>query len=89
MLCFNKTPKFLANFISNYPMISYFLAAIGWIPYFMFLVFFILIGSGYIVDYSDAVVEYSMDIVLYPYITIYLAIVSLVIAFIRKKKQTN
>ena len=89
MLCFNKTPKFLANFISNYPTTSYFLAAIGWIPYFMLLVFFMLIGSGYIVDYSDAVVEYSMDIVLYPYITIYLAIVSLVIAFIRKKKQTN
>lgn len=89
MLCFNKTPKFLANFISNYPTTSYYLCAIGWIPYFMFLVFFILIGSGYIVDYSDAVVEYSMDIVLYPYLTLCLAIASLVIAFIRKKKQTN
>lgn len=31
MLCFNKMPKFLSNFISNYPKTSYYLCAIGWI----------------------------------------------------------
>lgn len=86
MLCFNKIPKFLSNFISNYPKTSYYLCAIGWIPYFMFVVFVMLIGSGYIIDYSDTTVEYSMDVMSYPYTTIYLALVSLIIALVRKKQ---
>ena len=85
MLCFNKTPKFLSNFISNYPKTSYYLCAIGWIPYFMFIGFIMLIGSGYIIDYSDTTVEYIMNIISYPYTTIYLAIASLTIAFARKR----
>lgn len=87
MLCFNKIPKFLSNFISNYPKTSYYLCAIGWIPYFMFIVFVMLIGSGYIVDYSDTTVEYSMNVMSYPYTTIYLAIASLIIAFVRKTNK--
>lgn len=87
MLCFNKMPKFLSNFISNYPKTSYYLCAIGWIPYFMFIVFVMLIGSGYIIDYSDTTVEYSMNVMSYPYTTIYLAIASLIIAFIRKTNK--
>ncbi|MBQ8677055.1 MAG: hypothetical protein IJ529_01135 [Alphaproteobacteria bacterium] len=86
MLCFNKAPKFLSNFISNYPKTSYYLCAIGWIPYFMFIVFVMLIGGGYIIDYSDTMVEYSTNIMSYPYTTIYLAIASLIIAFVRKKQ---
>ena len=86
MLCFNKMPKFLSNFISNYPKTSYYLCAIGWIPYFMFIVFVMLIGSGYIIDYSDTTVEYIMNIIFYPYTTIYLAIASLIIAFARKQR---
>ena len=70
MLCFNKMPKFLSNFISNYPKTSYYLCAIGWIPYFMFIVFVMLIGSGYIIDYSDTTIEYSMNVMSYPYTTI-------------------
>lgn len=85
MLCFNKTPKFLSNFISNHPTASYYLTVIGWIPYFIFIVFIMLIGSGYIIDYSDATVEHSMNIISYPYTTIYLAIASLIIAFVRNK----
>lgn len=87
MLCFNKKPKFLSNFISNYPKTSYYLCAIGWIPYFMFIVFVMLIGSGYIIDYSDTTVEYSMNVMSYPYTTIYLAIASLIIAFVRKTNK--
>ena len=87
MLCFNKMPKFLSNFISNYPKTSYYLCAIGWIPYFMFIVFVMLIGSGYIIDYSDTTVEYSMNVMSYPYTTIYLAIASLIIAFVRKTNK--
>lgn len=86
MLCFNKMPKFLSNFISNYPKTSYYLCAIGWIPYFMFIVFVMLIGSGYIIDYSDTTIEYIMNIIFYPYTTIYLAIASLIIAFARKQR---
>ncbi len=85
MLCFNKTPKFLSNFISNHPQTSYYLCAIGWIPYFMFIGIIMLIGSGYIIDYSDTTVEYIMNIIFYPYTTIYLAIASLIIAFARKR----
>lgn len=86
MLCFNKMPKFLSNFISNYPKTSYYLCAIGWIPYFMFIVFVMLIGSGYIIDYSDTTIEYSMNVMSYPYTTIYLATASLIIAFARKQR---
>lgn len=86
MLCFNRIPKFLSSLISNYPKTAYYLAAIGWIPYFIFIIFIMLIGSGYIVDYSDTTVKYSMGIILYPYTTIYLGVASLIIAFIRKKK---
>lgn len=85
MLCFNKTPKFLSNFISNRPKTSYYLCAIGWIPYFILVAFIMLIGSGYIINYSDKTVEYSMNIMYYPYTTIYLAITSLIIAFVRKR----
>lgn len=87
MLCFNKIPKFLSTLISNYPKPSYYLCAIGWIPYFMFIVFVMLIGSGYIIDYSDTTVEYSMNVMSYPYTTIYLAIASLIIAFVRKTNK--
>ena len=87
MLCFNKIPKFLLNIISNYPKTSYYLCAIGWIPYFMFIGFILLIGSGYIIDYSDSTVEYSMNIMSYPYTTIYLALVSLIIAFLKKTNK--
>ncbi|MBO5038178.1 MAG: hypothetical protein J6C85_01800 [Alphaproteobacteria bacterium] len=87
MLCFNKTPKFLSNFISNYPKTSYYLTAIGWIPYFMFIVFVLLIGSGYIINYSDITVEYGMHIMFYPYTTIYLALVSLITALVRKTNK--
>ncbi len=88
MLCFNKTPKFLSYFMSHYSNASYYLAAIGWIPYFIIIIFITLIGSGYIMDYSDTTVEYSMNVMFYPYTTIYLAITSLIIAFVRKR-QTN
>lgn len=86
MLCFNRTLKFLSFFISRHPKTSYYLAAIGWIPYFMFIVFIMLIGSGYIIDYSDTTVKYSMNVMSYPYTTIYLAIASLIIAFVRKRQ---
>ncbi|MBO5440942.1 MAG: hypothetical protein J6A09_00040 [Alphaproteobacteria bacterium] len=87
MLCFNKIPKFLSNFILNYPKTSYYLTAIGWIPYFMFIVFVLLVGSGYIINYSDTTVEYSMNVMSYPYTTIYLALVSLIIALVRKTNK--
>lgn len=41
-----------------------------------------------VLDYSDTIAEYSINIMLYPYITIYLAIASLIIAFV-KKRQIN
>lgn len=87
MLCFNKIPKFLSNFILNYPKTSYYLTAIGWIPYFMFIVFVLLVGSGYIINYSDTTVEYSMNVMSYPYTTIYLALISLIIALVRKTNK--
>ncbi|MBP3687296.1 MAG: hypothetical protein J6J35_02910 [Alphaproteobacteria bacterium] len=87
MLCFNKIPKFLSNFILNYPKTSYYLTAIGWIPYFMFIVFVLLVGSGYIINYSDTTVEYIMNVMSYPYTTIYLVLVSLIIALVRKTNK--
>lgn len=48
MLSSNRTPKFLSEFISKFPKTSYYLAAIGWIPYFMIITTIVFLGSTYL-----------------------------------------
>ncbi len=54
MLCFNKTPKFLQQLITGYPVTSYYLAAIGWVPYFMIVTFMIIAGIFFSVGFDNA-----------------------------------
>lgn len=85
MLCFNKTPKFISKTIENYPNISYYLVSIGWIPYFIILGIILFILSGFIIDYSESFLE-TVFSCLY-YILPLLIFVSLVGAFIKKRKK--
>lgn len=84
MLCFNKTPKFLSNLISNYPKTSYYLCAIGWIPYFMIITTIVLLGGSYFVSYSEEfIVRFLFNLA---YVSLGMAFISLSIAFIRKRQ---
>jgi len=53
MICFNKTPKFLQQLITGYPVTSYYLAAIGWVPYFMIITSMIIAGIFVSVGFEE------------------------------------
>ena len=81
MLCFNKTPKFLDKIIKNYPKTAYYLASIGWIPYFVIISIVGFVALGCFIEYSDNVVEILVKLFVW---ILNLAIpVSVVVAFIR------
>lgn len=85
MLFFNKTPKFLMDFISNSPKISYYLCAIGWIPYFMFITTIIFWGTTYYVSFSE---EFIVKLFyLLAYLSLSMSVVSLIIAFLRMQRN--
>ena len=85
MLCFNRTPKFISKTIENYPNISYYLVSIGWIPYFVILGTILFILSGFIIDYSENFLELVFNYLYY--ILPLLIFISLVSAFIKKRKN--
>ena len=85
MLCFNRTPKFISKTIENYPNISYYLVSIGWIPYFVISGLILFILSGFIIDYSESFLELVFKYLYY--ILPLLIFASLIIAFIKKRKN--
>ena len=87
MLCFNKTPKFIAKTIENYPKTSYYLSSIGWIPYFVILGTILFVLSGYVIDYSDSFLE-TLFSYLY-YILPLLVFASLIVALIMKNIKSK
>lgn len=83
MLCFNHAPKFLSDFISRCPKTSYYLAAIGWIPYFMITATIAFAASTYFVSYSEEfIVRFLFGLT---YISLGMALISLAVAFVRIK----
>ena len=82
-ICFNKVPKFINELINNYPKTAYYLASIGWIPYFAIISVVGFIGLGYFIEYSDSTVQILMK--LYVWILNLGVPVSLVVAFIWQK----
>ena len=82
-LCFSKTPMFINRIIKNYPKTAYYLASIGWIPYFVIITTTGFIGLGYFVEYSDDSIDALMK--LYAWILNLSVPVSLVIAFVWQK----
>ncbi len=83
MLCFNITPKFVSLLIKNYPQLTYYLQAIGWIPYFMIVGFIAFIFSGFILSYTDSFLQKSVEI-MQLFVPVMMG-VSIGIAFVRKK----
>ena len=82
-VCFNKVPKFINEIINNYPKTAYYLASIGWIPYFAIIGVVGFIGLGYFIEYSDSTVQILMK--LYVWILNLGVSVSLVVALILQK----
>ena len=87
LLCLGKTPKFLSEFIRKYPRISYYLTAIGWVPYFLMVVIAIILGIGFL----SGSLEHLQENVLYgtAYLGLALALLSLIVAFIKSKHLGN
>ena len=83
MLCFCKTLKFLDKIIKNYSKTAYYLASIGWIPYFAIIGIVGFIALGCFIEYSDSMVERLMK--LYVWILDLGVPVSLAVAFIWQK----
>lgn len=83
MLCFCKTLKFLDKIIKNYPKTAYYLASIGWIPYFAIISIVGFVALGCFIEYSDSMVERLMK--LYVWILDLGVPVSLAVAFIWQK----
>lgn len=82
-VCFNKVPKFINEVIENYPKTAYYLASIGWIPYFAIIGIVGFIALGCFIEYSDSMVERLMK--LYVWILDLGVPVSLAVAFIWQK----
>ncbi|MBO4294968.1 MAG: hypothetical protein J5896_05960 [Alphaproteobacteria bacterium] len=82
LLCFNKTPKLIAHILNTYPGMSYYLTAIGWIPYFAMIFITGLFVSSYFIE-NDIT-----SLLIWIGYTLELAIpVSVIIAFIRQKNE--
>lgn len=82
MLCLNKTPKFITQIINTHPKISYYLVAIGWIPYFAIL-FVLCFGIFYFIEFNETQAESWL--VFWGYAFELSTPISLIIAFIRQK----
>ena len=83
LLCLNKTPKFITHIINTYPKISYYLAAIGWIPYFAILFVVCFLGISYFINFNETHIESCLVLINYAFeLSVPL---SLIIAFIRQK----
>ena len=87
LLCLGKTPKFLSEFIRKYPRISYYLISSGWIPYFLIVAVAIILGIGFL----SGSLEHLQENVLYgtAYLGLALALLSLIVAFIKSKHLGN
>ena len=90
MLCFNKVPKFLSFILNNYPKTSYYLCAVGWVPYVVGVIFLVFAGTGLFVEYSQSFM--TAFILLLAGIVVFGSLISLIAAFIlarRKKPVLN
>lgn len=87
MICFNKMPKYLSWFIPQYPKTSYYLASFGWVSYLMMITTIAFLGSTYVITYTENfVVSFLYGTV---YIGLILALISLIIAFVKARKNES
>jgi len=85
LLCFNKTPKLLTGIISKYPRTSYYLAAVGWIPYAVAVIFLALVGYRYFYEVSDDVI--TKFAIYLPYGILFFVFISLLATCIKMRKN--
>ena len=84
MILFNKVPNFLSKLIENNPKAAYYLSSVGWIVYFVLLVFFGFITYVSFFEVSpDLVNNFIVGLACSELI---LALVSLCVAY---KKRNN
>lgn len=84
MLLFNKIPKFISFVMNKYPKTTYYLAAIGWVPYFMIIIGFAMMGSYLIFGYADGVLGYLLFGL--AVLALLSVIISLIVAYIKAQK---
>lgn len=83
-IVFNKVPFFVTYMINHHPKITYYLSAIGWIPYFAIAYPVALIAICAFFDLSDKTSEFWLNIYVW---TLNLgAFISLLIAFIKRNR---
>lgn len=85
MLCFNKTPKFISFMMNKYPKTSYYLTAIGWIPYFMIISFCLFVGCLYYIGFDEVIFRHFVFGLVF--ISLSAFVISLVIACIRARNK--
>lgn len=85
MLCFNKTPKFVSLAINQYSQTSYYLSAIGWIPYFVIIISVLVLGSYLLFGYNQVVLGYLLFRVFI--LALVAAILSLIVAYVKARKN--
>lgn len=71
--------------MNKYPQTSYYLAAIGWIPYLMIIIGFAMIGNYQILGYADALLGHLLFGL--AVLALLSAIISLIVAYTKAKKQ--
>lgn len=82
-LCVNKTPKFIDKIMKNYPKMAYYLASIGWIPYFVIISMVSFFGFGSFIEYSDSTIQVLVKFFVW---ILNLGVpISLVVAFVRQR----
>lgn len=60
LLSLNKMPQFFMNFIKKYPRLSYCIASIGWLPYFIIIVGPLVMFTAMYFDLTDDTLLFVM-----------------------------
>lgn len=84
-IAFNKVPFFITYMINHHPEITYYLSAIGWIPYFAIVYPVVLIAICTFFNLSDKTSEFWFNI--YTWILSFGAFISLLIASIKRSRS--
>ncbi len=83
-ITFNKVPFFVTYMINHHPKITYYLSAIGWIPYFTIIYPLALIAICAFFDLSDKTSEFWFNV--YVWALNLGAFISLLIAYIKRSR---
>lgn len=89
LLCLNRTPKFLRNLISEYSKTSYYLAAVGWIPYVAIIIVFPVLGGSCFFTYPETFMSSFLRGLTYVGSALFLFSLAVAYAKMRKNKESS